>query len=116
MIKKKQKKLTLNALPPRPTASWMSSASDSAPWLGVHFESLVTVRGVTTTGGLGQQQAWVTRYKLKYRFDSTAPLYWYTNPPGTDPKVVHARLQLRSRVQFDFCTCTLTSSPVPIMS
>ena len=94
----------------------MSSASDSAPWLGVHFESLVTVRGVTTTGGLGQQQAWVTRYKLKYRFDSTAPLYWYTNPPGTDPKVVHARLQLRSRVQFDFCTCTLTSSPVPIMS
>ena len=68
------------------TAAWSSGAGDAAPWLGVHFETLVTVMGVTTTGGLAQQ-AWVTSYKLKYRFDSTAPLYWYSNPPGTGAKV-----------------------------
>ena len=59
---------------------------DVAPWVGVHLAALVTVRGVTTTGGLAQQ-AWVTRYTLLYRFDTTAPLYWYSDPPGAAAKV-----------------------------
>ncbi|KAK7097925.1 hypothetical protein V1264_004829 [Littorina saxatilis] len=71
---------------PGNTAAWMSDSNDDKPWVGVHFETLVTVKGVTTTGGLGLG-TWVTQYKLQYRYDNSAPLYWYTSLPGSGAQV-----------------------------
>ncbi|XP_076446343.1 uncharacterized protein LOC143283851 [Babylonia areolata] len=69
---------------PGNTAAWMADAGDKTPWVGVHLETLVTVRAVQTTGS-GGGEGWVTMYQLRYRYDSSAPAYWYTDFPGSPP-------------------------------
>lgn len=67
--------------------AWCAQTDDHQPYIGVHFETEVTVWGVITTGGL-TQQAWVSEYKIRYRYDSSSPLYWYSNPSSLSAKVL----------------------------
>lgn len=82
---------------PGNTAAWQSAGGESAPWLGVVFETQVTVKGVITTGGLSQQ-AWVTHFSLRYRYDADAPQYWYSEAPGSGNEVFTANNDSSSEV------------------
>ncbi|KAL8566685.1 hypothetical protein ACOMHN_055622 [Nucella lapillus] len=114
---------------PGNTGAWMSDLKDTAPWVGVRFETLVTVRGVQTTGSGGGDgngvQGWVRQYKLQYRYDSTAPPYWYSDPPGTPAKLFAGNNDIRTPVTHSlsfafagrqvFLYPTVWSGPAPTL-